>query len=107
MMALLLSKPAGRKHTAAVKIVTLWAASAVVCLLFYGSNLILAWKLAGLGPLDRPIQTLTGFYSSPWELSAGTYLVIFYCIACWQKRWQGLSSPGCVHSSKTENSQRQ
>lgn len=77
MMALLLSKPAGRKHTAAAKIITLWAASIVVCLLFYGSNLILAWKLAGLGPLDRPIQTLTGFYSSPWELSAGTYLVIF------------------------------
>lgn len=77
MLSLLLSKPAGQQQTAAVKVVTLWAASAVACLLFYGSDLLLAWKLVGLGALGRPVQTLTGFYGCPWGISAGTYLLIF------------------------------
>lgn len=77
MLSLLRSKPAGREKTAAAKLAALWTASAVNCFLFYGCNFLLAWKLVGLGSLSRPVQTLTDFYTCPFGIAAGTYLLLF------------------------------
>ena len=77
MLPLLFSKRTGRRRAALAKMAALWVVSALTCLLFYGSNVLLAWKLVGLGDLHRPVQTLTGFYTSPCEISVGAYLLLF------------------------------
>ncbi len=46
--------------------------------LFYGSNVIIAANVVGLGDWDRAIQSLDGYEASPFLITVGQYLAAFF-----------------------------
>lgn len=51
--------------------------SIIVVLSFYGVNYFLAAKTYGFGPVDRYIQSIKGYISSPFEITILQYLSLF------------------------------
>lgn len=77
---LLLIKPTrkGYLETIAAKLLVMLAFSVAVTLAFYGQNLLLSGGLLGLGDLTRPVQSIRGMLASPYAMTAGDYLVVFF-----------------------------
>ena len=69
--------PRGRTETMAAKITVLAVYTAVITLLLYGSNLLFFHFGAGLGDLDRSIQSIGVFMGSTINLSVGQFLLCF------------------------------
>ncbi len=76
---LLLIKPAKRGYleTIGAKLLAMFFFSVVLTLAFYGTNVLLADRLLGLGDLSRPVQSVRGMLASPYAMTAGRYLGVF------------------------------
>lgn len=76
---LLLIKPAkkGYLETITAKLLTMLFLAVTGTMLFYGTDFLLAEWLLGLGSMDRPIQSVAGYLTSPYALTVGRYLVVF------------------------------
>lgn len=90
---LLLVKPTvnGRGKTITAKLAAMALLLAVLTLAFYGSNLILCAHRFGLGDLSRSIQSLDGYMTSPWRISVGIYIALFFVT-----KYLGLVTVGLV-----------
>ena len=73
---LLLIKPMKRGYldTIAAKLALMLCLAAAGTVLFYGTDFLIAEKTLGLGDLSRPVQSLRGFLTSPYAMTAGQYL---------------------------------
>lgn len=58
------------------RIVALLIHSSVVCLLLYGSNLIVAGSMAGIGKLSASLQSLARYMESSFPISLGAFLAL-------------------------------
>ncbi len=76
---LLLIKPTKRGYleTITVKVSAMLFLVILGTVLFYGADFLLAQGTLGLGTLDRPIQSVKGFLTSPYKLTVGEYLAGF------------------------------
>lgn len=68
----------GRRELYAAKLLAFLAGAAGIVILFYGINLLEAVKFVGLGNPGRPIQSLDGYLASPFRITAGRYLLLFF-----------------------------
>ena len=68
----------GRLGLIGAKIVTLMLSLLMLTLLFYGENLLLTSFLFGAEDWGRSIQSLDGYLTSPWTLSVGEYVALFF-----------------------------
>ena len=68
----------GGKATICAKLCTLAILLFLLTALFFISSLGVGQALFGLGDLSRPIQSLTGYLSSPYRLSVGAYLLLSF-----------------------------
>lgn len=76
---LLLVKPTvnGRLAMIVGKLWTLVLSLLVLTLAFYGTNLAITGHLFGFGDIDRSIQSLDGYLTSPWMISVGQYMGLY------------------------------
>ncbi len=58
------------------RIAALLIHSSVVCLLLYGSNLIVAGSMAGIGKLSASLQSLAPYVESSFPISLGAFLTL-------------------------------
>lgn len=58
------------------RIAALLIHSSVVCLLLYGSNLIVAGSMAGIGKLSASLQSLAPYVESSFPISLGAFLAL-------------------------------
>ncbi|MDI9242237.1 hypothetical protein QJ036_07055 [Ruminococcus sp. YH-rum2234] len=77
---ILLIKPTKKGYwdTISAKFILFLILTTVGTVLFYLSNLIIGGRTLGLGSLERPIQSMKGFLTSPYEMTVGGYLVGFF-----------------------------
>ncbi|MPW24525.1 hypothetical protein GC105_01795 [Alkalibaculum sp. M08DMB] len=68
----------GCASTMLAKAVILMLFTASFTLIFYGTNLIIAANEVGLGDLDRNIQSLEGYLSSPFKITVNQYIGWFF-----------------------------
>lgn len=71
--------PGGRKRLALRRAGLLLAGSVLGVTVLLGGKLLAAALLyGGLGPLDRPVQSLSAFSGIPWALSVRQYLALYF-----------------------------
>ncbi|MGI6659062.1 MAG: hypothetical protein ACOX4N_06630 [Dethiobacteraceae bacterium] len=68
----------GHGSTIFAKAVVLLLLTLFLVLIFYSTNLIVAAGEVGLGDLNRPIQALAGYRSSPLKITVKQYLGLFF-----------------------------
>ncbi|QNM06628.1 hypothetical protein [Qiania dongpingensis] len=76
---LLLIRPMkkGYLETITAKLLLVLILSALASLIFYGMDFLISHIVFGMGDLGRPIQSVKGFLTSPYEMTAGQYLAGF------------------------------
>ncbi len=79
-LALIRTTKKGRLSTAGGKAALMLLLSAALTLCYYGTNLVISSSCVGLGDLQRSIQSLDGYISSPFALTVGQYLVLFFLV---------------------------
>lgn len=67
----------GRAHLMSAKVITLFLLVIVAGILLNLSSLFISSQMYGLGDLTSPLQSLTGFKTSTYEISVLQYLLIF------------------------------
>ena len=77
VLVLIKSKKLGRTDTIVAKGIALLLCTAVVAAAFYLVNLGMASAELGLGDLNRPLQAVEGYLSSPLKITVGQYLALF------------------------------
>lgn len=77
-LSLIKSTKKGREATIGAKLITLALVTALLTLAFFGVNLVLAWRFAGLGDLSRTIQSLDGYLSGVFPITVGQYIAVFF-----------------------------
>lgn len=77
---LILLKPTvnGRLCMIIAKIMALLFSLLVLTMAFWGTNIVIGEYLFGLGDLRRSIQSLDGYITSPWMISVGQYIIIYF-----------------------------
>lgn len=68
----------GRREQMTAKIIAMWLVSGLLVGLFYAYGFIWNAVTLGLGDLCRPIQSVAGYFSSPYQMSVGACLVICF-----------------------------
>lgn len=68
----------GRGRLAFGKIAACFISVLIICVLFYGSNYIIAGLTYGFGDLSRSIQSVEGFANCPIKISVLEYLALFF-----------------------------
>lgn len=66
----------GRLHLILSKLLTLTIANVVIFIIFYGVNYVTG-LIIGYGDLTRAVQSVRGFYSSPFSINVMEYLVYY------------------------------
>ena len=74
---LLKSTYKGRKYVIRAKLLTAAGITCFLVLLLYGGNYLFSAYKCGFGNLERPIQSVTAMYESPYMLSIGEYLIFY------------------------------
>lgn len=74
---LLKSTYKGRKYVICAKLLIAAGITCFLVLLLYGGNYVFAIYKYGFGDLERPIQSVTAMYESPYMLSVGQYLISY------------------------------
>lgn len=77
---LLKSTGRGRQGLIKAKIWTAAVVSALLVLLFYGTNYLVGFVKYGFGDLLRPVQSVLSLYESPFKLTAGGYLCLYLAL---------------------------
>ena len=67
----------GRQATITAKMISLALILFIIMLIFYAGNFCMGAYLYGIENLQRPIQCVAGYISSPFQISAGQYIIIF------------------------------
>jgi hypothetical protein len=70
----------GGEATVYAKTAAFLVVLALMMFLFYGADLTMGRVLFGPGDLSRPIQSIEGYLSSPFSLSVGGYLALFFLL---------------------------
>lgn len=68
----------GRFATALAKIGALFVMSLLIVVVLFGTNLFIAVRLYGLGDLSRLIQSVSGFLTSPFQITVLQYLILYF-----------------------------
>ncbi|MCD2493727.1 hypothetical protein LQE92_14045 [Lacrimispora sp. NSJ-141] len=76
---LLLIRPMkkGYLETITAKLFLVLALTVLASFVFYGIDFLISHVVFGMGDLSRPIQSVKGFLTSPYEMTAGEYLTGF------------------------------
>jgi hypothetical protein len=67
----------GLSKTILAKAITLFVLTFVAVILFYGISLVVVTSEIGLGDINRPIQSLNGYLTSPYKITVFQFLVLF------------------------------
>jgi hypothetical protein len=77
LLPLVKSTRYGRGRTIVSKLLTLCVSAGVLALIFYGSDIMIAHRVFGLGDLGRYIQSISDFRGCTVLMTVGQYLIIF------------------------------
>lgn len=77
-VSLLKATKLGREETMLAKATVLLLFSFFLIVLFYATNLVIAANEIGLGNIERPIQALDGYLSSPLKINVWQYIGLFF-----------------------------
>jgi len=80
ILALLKTTRNGLSKTVLAKLATLFALTFLAVLFFYGLTLLVVVNEISLGDLYRPIQSVTGYLSSPYRITVLEYLLLFFSV---------------------------
>lgn len=80
IMSLLSSMPKGRTSLILNKIAVVSVFTSIIAVLFFIENLIIGGTLYGIGDLQRPIQSVFGFYQCNSAISVGEFLILFFIL---------------------------
>ena len=78
VMSLLLSMPKGKTKLIVSKLTAVSIITSVIAVSMFMENLIIGGILYGIGDLDRPIQSVFGFYQCNLALTVGEFLFLFF-----------------------------
>ena len=78
LFSLIKSKKLGRADTILAKFVALFFCAVGIVTAFYLVNLGMASAELGLGDWNRAIQSVEGYLSSPFKITVGQYIVLFF-----------------------------
>lgn len=68
----------GRYRLGAAKVAAVLISGVCAAFILYGTDLLLAWKLYGYGPLERSVQSVSTFQNCGVGLTVGEYLICFF-----------------------------
>lgn len=74
---LLKSTYKGRKYVIRAKLLIAAGITCFLVLFLYGGNYLFSMHQYGFGDLERPVQSVTAMYESPYMLSVGEYLMLY------------------------------
>ena len=74
---LLKSTYKGRKFVIRAKLLIAAGITCFLVLFLYGGNYLFSMHQYGFGDLERPVQSVTAMYESPYMLSVGEYLMLY------------------------------
>ncbi len=80
MTPLLSALPKGRASLILSKLAAASLFASVIAALLFAENLIIGGALYGIGDLQRPIQSVFGFYQCNLNVSLGEFLVLFFML---------------------------
>lgn len=74
---LLSSMPKGRSSLILSKLFAVSLFASFVAVMLFAENLVIGGALYGIGELQRPIQSVFGFYQCNLAVSVGEFLLLF------------------------------
>lgn len=80
MTSLLSSMYKGRTSLILSKLATVSVFAFAIAIILFSENLIIGGNLYGIGDLQRPIQSVFGFYQCNLAVSVGEFLVLFFLL---------------------------
>lgn len=78
VMSLLLSMPKGKANLIVSKFTAISIITSIIAVLLFAENLIIGGLLYGIGDLQRPIQSVFGFYQCNLSITVGEFLLLFF-----------------------------
>ena len=78
VMTLLLSMPKGKTNLIISKLFAVSIITMIIAILLFAENLVIGGLLYGIGDLNRPIQSVFGFYHCNLPLTVGEFLLLFF-----------------------------